>query len=49
MWIILTLSANCFIASINVASQNATFIITETRLDVPVDTLSTQDNVKLLT
>ena len=33
----------------NVANQNATFTITETRLYVPVVTLSTQDNAKLLT
>ena len=32
-----------------VANQNATFTITETKLYVPVVTLSTQDNAKLLT
>ena len=32
----------------NVANQNATFTITETRLYAPVVTLSTQDNAKLL-
>ena len=35
--------------STNVANQNATFTITETSLYVPVVTLSTQDNAKLLT
>ena len=35
--------------STNVANQNATFTITETKLYVPVVTLSIQDNVKLLT
>ena len=37
----------CF-ASTNVANQNATFEITDTKLYVPVVTLSTQDNSKLL-
>ena len=32
----------------NVANQNPTFEITETKLYVPVVTLSTQDNAKLL-
>ena len=35
--------------SINVANQGATFTITETKIYVPVVTLSTQDNTKLLT
>ena len=34
--------------STNAANQSATFKITETRLYVPVVTLSTQDNAKLL-
>ena len=34
--------------SINVPNQGATFTITETRLYIPVVTLSTQDNAKLL-
>ena len=42
-------SANCVIVSTNVANQNATFTITETKLYVSVVTLSTQDNAKLLT
>ena len=35
--------------STDVSNQNATFTITETKLYVPVVTLSTQDNAKLLT
>ena len=46
--LILTWSANCIIVSTNVANQNATFAITDTKLYVPVVTLSTQDNSKLL-
>ena len=34
--------------SINVANQNATFEITDTKLYVPVVTVSTQDNSNLL-
>ena len=45
---ILTWSTNCVIASTNIANQNATFEITDTKLYVPVVTLSTQDNSKLL-
>ena len=44
----LTWSANCVIFSTNNANQNATFAITNTRLYVPVVTLSTQENAKLL-
>ena len=43
--LILTRSANCVT---NVANQNPTFKVTETKLYVPVLTLSTQDNAKLL-
>ena len=42
---------NCeveLIINTNVANQNPTFTITETNLYVPVVTLSTQDNAKLL-
>ena len=39
---------NCVNVSINVANQNATFAITDTKVYVPVVTLSTQDNAKLL-
>ena len=46
--LILTWSANCVIVSTNVANQNATSAITDTKLYVPVVTLSTQDNAKLL-
>ena len=46
--LILTWSANCAIDSTSVANQNATFPITDTKLYVPVVTLSTQDNAKLL-
>ena len=46
--LILTWSRNCVIISTNVANQNPTFTITETTLHVPVVTLSTQDNAKLL-
>ena len=46
--LILIWSENCVIVSTNVADQNATFEITETKLYVPVVTLSTQDNSKLL-
>ena len=47
--LILNWSANCVIVYTNVANQNATFTITETKLYVPVVTLSTQDNTKLWT
>ena len=40
--LILTWSENC------VANQNATFAITDTKLYVPIMTLSTQNNAKLL-
>ena len=46
--LILTWSTNCVIVSTNVANQNATFEITDAKLYVPVVTLSTQDNAKLL-
>ena len=45
--LILTWSANYVIVSSNVANQNATFAITDTKLYVPVVTLSTQDNAIL--
>ena len=41
-------SANCVIIYTNVDNQVPTFTITETNLYVPVVTLSTQDNSKLL-
>ena len=46
--LILTWSTNCVIVSTNIANQNATFEITDTKLYVPVVTLLTQDNSKLL-
>ena len=46
--LILTWSENCVIVSTNNANQNATFEITDTKLHVPVVTLSKQDNSKLL-
>ena len=46
---ILTWSANCVIVYTDVADQGSTFTITETKLYVPVVTLSTQENAKLLT
>ena len=45
--LILTWSTNCVIVSTNAANQNATFEIADTKLYVPVVTLSTQDNSKL--
>ena len=46
--LILTWSASFVIISTNVGNHNPTFTITETNLHVPVVTLSTQDNAKLL-
>ena len=46
--LILTWYVNCVIVSTNVTNQNAAFAITNTKLYVPVVTLSTQDNAKLL-
>ena len=46
--LILTWSTNCVIISTNVTNQNATFAINDTKLYVPVITLKTQDNAKLL-
>ena len=46
--VILTWSTNCVIIYTNVANQNPTFEITQTKLYVPVVTLSSQDNAKLL-
>ena len=41
-----TWSANCFLVAGTMANQVPTFTITDTKLSVPVVTLSTQDNVK---
>ena len=46
--LILTWFASCVIISTNVANQNATFEITDTKLYVPLVTLSTKDNSKAL-
>ena len=46
--LILTRSSTCVIVSTNIGAQNATFAITDTKLYVPVVTLSTQANAKLL-
>ena len=46
--LILTWSASCVIIYRDVNNQIPTFTITEINLHVPVDTLSTQDNTKLL-
>ena len=46
--LILTWSRNCVIIYTDVNNQNPTFTITETNLYVPLVTLSTQDNAKLL-
>ena len=48
VYLILTWSADCVIIYTDVANQIPTFAITETNLYVPVVTLSTQDNAKLL-
>ena len=44
--LILTWSSNCVLIATNVQNQNATFTITDTKLYVPVVTLSTQENTK---
>ena len=46
--LILTWSRNCVTISTNIANQNPTFTIIKTTLYVPVVTLSTKDNSKLL-
>ena len=46
--LILTWSNRCFIVDNPTAGQEPTFTITDTKLYVPVVTLSTQDNTKLL-
>ena len=46
--LILTWSNTCFIIGNPIAGQEPTFTITDTKLYVPVVTLSTQDNAKLL-
>ena len=46
--LILTWSSTCVIAAVGDANQAATFAITNTKLYVPVVTLSTQENTKFL-
>ena len=46
--LILTWSARFFIIAASIHDQEPTFIITDTKLYVPVVTLSIQDNAKLL-
>ena len=46
--LILTWSSTCVLISTSTLNQNATFAITDTKLDVPVVTLSTQENTKFL-
>ena len=46
--LIVTWSSDCVIIYNNDDNQNPTFTITETNLYVPVVSLSTQDNAKLL-
>ena len=46
--LILTWSSNCALIATNIPNQNATFAITDTKIYVPVVTLSTQENTKFL-
>ena len=46
--LILTWSSTCVLISTNIPKENATFAITDTKLYVPVVTLSTQENTKFL-
>ena len=46
--LILTWSSTCILIASGVPNQNATFAITDTKLYVPVVTLSTQENTKFL-
>ena len=46
--LILTWSGNCVVVYTDIANQDATFAVTETKLSVPAVTLSTQENAKLL-
>ena len=48
IWLNLTWSENCIIIYTDVANQNPTRVIFETKLYVPVVTLSTQDNTRSL-
>ena len=46
--LILTWPSTCVLIATNIPNQNATFAITDTKLYVPVVTLSTQENTKFL-
>ena len=46
--LILTWSVNCVIVFVDVANQNVTYEIADTKLYVPVVIFSAQDNSKLL-
>ena len=46
--LVLTWSSTCVLIATNIPNQNATFAITDTKLYVPVVTLSTQKNMSLL-
>ena len=46
--IFLTWSVNCIIVTETVGNQITTFAITETKIFIPVVTLSAQDNARLL-
>ena len=46
--LILTWSSSCVLIATSIPNQNATFAITDTKLYVPVVTLSTQENTKFL-
>ena len=44
----LTWTKNCFLVAGPIVNQEPIFIMTDTKLYVSIETLSTQDNVKLL-
>ena len=46
--LILTWSSTCVLIATGIQNQNATFAITDTKLYIPVVTLSTQENTKFL-
>ena len=46
--LILTWSSTCILIATNIPNQNATFAITDTKLCLPVVTLSTRENTKFL-
>ena len=46
--LILTWSSTCVLIATNIPNQNATFALTDTKLYVPVVTLSTQENTEFL-